>query len=227
MIATRPECGTGYGIRYHLAKDEPFCDLCTDHVMDRRLVRETRTLTGSTTAQERTLRQAIHALAQMLDEHDTTKRTQPAPAPVASITTQRPRPATTASTTTGPALAAASSARSRPAAQTRTCAATASTSSETRHDCPCPDEAATAHDPRACAVDQRQRPRPLDQEGPPDSLVAVRVGRGARHQKLRPVTQPVVIVATVVKTNSPLRRREPCPNREGRDRWAQGFRGAA
>ena len=23
MIATRPECGTGYGIRYHLAKDEP------------------------------------------------------------------------------------------------------------------------------------------------------------------------------------------------------------
>ena len=125
MIATRPECGTGYGIRYHLAKDEPFCDLCTDHVMDRRLVRETRTLTGSTTAQERTLRQAIHALAQMLDEHDTTKRTQPAPAPVASITTQRPRPATTASTTTGPALAAASSARSRPAAQTRTCAATA------------------------------------------------------------------------------------------------------
>ncbi len=47
MIATRPECGTGYGIRYHLAKDEPFCDLCTDHVMDRRLVRETRTLTGA------------------------------------------------------------------------------------------------------------------------------------------------------------------------------------
>ena len=45
----------------------------------------------------------------------------------------------------------------------------------------------------------------------------------ARHQKLRPVTQPVVIVATVVKTNSPLRRREPCPNREGGNRWAQGF----
>ena len=90
MIATRPECGTGYGIRYHLAKDEPLCDLCTDHVMDRRLVRETRTLTGSTTTQERTLRQAIHALAQMLDEHDTTKRTQPAPAPVASITPRRP-----------------------------------------------------------------------------------------------------------------------------------------
>jgi hypothetical protein len=50
----------------------------------------------------------------------------------------------------------------------------------------------------------------------------------ARHQKLRPVTQPVVIVATVVKTNfSPVRRREPCPDREGRDRWAQGLRGAA
>ena len=52
MIATRPECGTGYGIRYHLAKDEPFCDLCTDHVMDRRLVRETAHKNGTTLKEE-------------------------------------------------------------------------------------------------------------------------------------------------------------------------------
>ena len=68
MIATRPECGTGYGIRYHLAKDEPFCDLCTDHVMDRRLAAKLRYVPQPGPVNP-DLQQFIHVLAQALNDH--------------------------------------------------------------------------------------------------------------------------------------------------------------
>ena len=83
MIATRAECGTNEGIRWHTAKREPMCTLCTDHAEERALANERHTSRAiAPTELEANLQAAIRALARMLDDHDRARRTPP-PTPTA------------------------------------------------------------------------------------------------------------------------------------------------
>ncbi len=68
MIATRAECGTNHGIRWHASKDEPLCDLCADHAAERRLAAELRYVPQPGPVNP-DLQQLIHVLAQALNDH--------------------------------------------------------------------------------------------------------------------------------------------------------------
>jgi hypothetical protein len=229
MIATRPNAAPATASATTSPKTNRFCDLCTDHVMDRRLVRETRTLTGrhdhprthpsSSHPRPRSdARRARHhqahptrARAGRLDHHATPRDPRRQQAQLPGLHSLRHRPSGQDRPVKVGHVPRLPRRRARRVMTARA-----------------PMKPQTAHDPHTCAVDQRQRPRPLDQEGPPDSLVAVRVGRVGQVPEVAP-RHPACRHRRDRREDerSPLRRRKPCPDREGGDRWAQGLGGAA
>ena len=74
MIATREQCGTNEGLRWHYRKDEDLCDLCRDWAATRSVAIERHIVATSADPVMADLRTVIHLLATLMAEPARTRK---------------------------------------------------------------------------------------------------------------------------------------------------------